>query len=126
LSSVLFAAHCSPLMLGGDLATMLASIGLHNFWLTFNLVVMGFDFGYWVKPYVVFCFSTHRIQWLPLDLELLDVQIDIVWDHQLVKAVDCKGHKVPWNPCGGSGHLCDLQVATQFKLVDLCIVNCLR
>lgn len=24
-----------------------------------------------------------------------------------------------WNPCGGSGHLCDLQVVTQFELVDL-------
>ncbi len=31
LSSVLFVAHCSPSMLGGDLATMLASIGLYNF-----------------------------------------------------------------------------------------------
>jgi hypothetical protein len=50
--------------LGGDLATMLVSISLHNFWLTSNLVVMGFDLGYWVNPqsttwFFVFLFTEY-------------------------------------------------------------------
>ncbi len=49
------------------------------------------------------------------------VQVNVVWDCELVKAIDCKGGKVlPCNPSHrGLGHLCDLQAFTWFKLVDL-------
>jgi hypothetical protein len=74
-----------------------------------------------MKYNMVFCFSIHKIQWWSLDSKLLNVQVDIVQNHQPTKVVDCKeGHKVmSCNPYGGSGHLCDLQAVTLFELIDL-------
>jgi hypothetical protein len=107
--------------LGGDLATMLVSIGLHNFWLTSNLVVMGFDLGYWVKPwnttwFFVFLFTKYDDNhWIYKFWMSKSILFEIANQLRLLIRKDTRYYL---------GIHVEVHV-TWFEFVDLCIMNCL-